>query len=133
MKKWTAFFVLVAGVSILTSLTSPLLAHHGRGATYDLKRQLSLKGTVAEVLWRNPHVVIFLDARDDNGTVVRWTIEHSNITTLARLGYGKNSLRAGQDVTAVVHPGAQGTPIALCAKIVFPDGKEIFERAAGVD
>lgn len=49
------FFVLVAGVSILAS---PLLAHHGRDATYDMKRQVSLKGTVAEVLWRNPHIVI---------------------------------------------------------------------------
>ena len=130
MKKSIAFFVLVAGVSILAS---PLLAHHGRGATYDMKKQLALKGTVAEVLWRNPHVVIVLDARDESGTVVRWTIEHSNITTLARLGYGKNTLKAGQDVTASVYPGAQGTPIALCAKIVFPDGKEIFERSVGVD
>ena len=40
----------------------PLLAHHGRGATYDMKQQVSLKGVVAEVLWRNPHIAIVLDA-----------------------------------------------------------------------
>jgi hypothetical protein len=98
-----------------------------------MKRQVSLNGTVAEVLWRNPHIGIVLDAKDANGNVVRWTIEHSNITTLARQGYGKNSLRAGQEVTAVVRPGADGSPIGLCMKVILADGKEIFQRETGVD
>lgn len=125
-----AFFVLVAG---LPTLAAPSLAHHGRGGSYDMKRQVSLSGTVAEVLWRNPHIVIFVDAADESGKVVRWTIEHSNITTLAQQGYGRSTLRAGRDVTAVVFPGADGTPKGLLAKIVFPDGREIFQRSAGVD
>jgi hypothetical protein len=98
--------VVIAG---LLMVARPLLAHHGRGATYDMKRELSLKGTVAEVLWRNPHIVIFVDVKDSSGAVVRWTIEHSNITTLAMRGYGKNTLKAGQEVTAVVHPAVAGT------------------------
>ena len=130
MKKFTPFFVVFAGL-LTTSI--PLRAHHGRGATYDLKRQVSLKGVVAEVLWRNPHIAIILDAKDARGSVVQWTIEHSNITTLARQGYGKNSLKAGQEVTAVVRPGADGAPIGLCMKIILADGKEIFQRGAGVD
>jgi hypothetical protein len=130
MKKLIVVLVLVAG---LTTVAIPLLAHHGRGATYDMQKELSLKGTVAEVLWRNPHIVIFLDAKDSNGNVVKWTIEHSNITTLAMQGYGKTTLKAGQEVTVVVHPGAKGDPLGLCMKIVFPDGKEIFKRGGGVD
>jgi len=130
MQKRIALLLLIAGLSLLTA---PALAHHGRGATYDMKRQVSLKGTVAEVLWRNPHIVIYVDAPDETGKVVRWTIEHSNITTLAQQGYGRNTLRAGQEVTAVVYPGADGTPKGLCAKIVFPDGREIFQRSQGVD
>ena len=130
MKKPVLFFVVFAG---LLMVTPSLLAHHGRGATYDMKREVSLKGTVAEVLWRNPHIGIVFDAKDASGNVVRWTIEHSNITTLARQGYGKNSLRAGQDVTAVVRPGADGSPIGLCMKIILADGKEIFQRNTGVD
>ena len=50
-----ALFVLIAGLS---ASVAPALAHHGRGGTYDMKRQVALKGTVAEVLWRNPHIVI---------------------------------------------------------------------------
>jgi hypothetical protein len=130
MKKSIVLFVFVAGV---LGLASPLLAHHGRGSTYDLKKQLSLKGVVAEVLWRNPHVVIFVDAADESGKIVRWTIEHSNITTLAMQGYGRNTLKPGQEVTAVIFPGTAGTPVGLCAKFIFPDGREIFQRNAGVD
>jgi hypothetical protein len=124
---------LIVLIATLTSLAAPALAHHGRGGTYDMKRQVSLKGTVAEILWRNPHIVIYVDAPDESGKPVRWAIEHSNITTLAMQGYGRNTLRAGQDVTAVVFPGADGTPKGLCAKIVFPDGREIFQRNQGVD
>ncbi|PYS55439.1 MAG: hypothetical protein DMG13_04025 [Acidobacteria bacterium] len=130
MRKWIALFVLVTGLSILAGL---LLAHHGRGATYDMNKEISLKGTVTEVLWRNPHIAIFVDVQDGKGNIVKWTIEHSNITTLAMQGYGKATLKAGQEVTAVVHPAAKGDPVGLCMKIIFPDGREIFKRGAGVD
>ena len=118
-------FVLIVALSMGAG---PLLAHHGRGATYDGKKQVSLKGTVTEVLWRNPHIAIFIDVKDANGKVTNWAIEHSNVSQLARLGYGKNTLQAGMQVTAVVNPGGKGEPIGLCQKIILADGKEIFLR-----
>jgi len=117
-----------AAVSLLLAVTTvPLLAHHGRSATY-AKQEVSLKGTVTEVLWRNPHIAIYMDVKDSSGKVTNWVIEHSNISQLARLGYGKNTLRPGMEVTAVVNPGAKGEPIGLCQKFILADGKEIFLR-----
>lgn len=130
MKKLIAFSVLVVG---LLMVTVPLMAHHGRGATYDMKKELALKGTISEVSWRNPHIAVMVDVKDPDGKVTTWTIEHSNITTLAMQGYGKTTLKVGQEITAFVHPGAAGTPVGLCMKIVFSDGKEVFQRNAGVD
>jgi hypothetical protein len=108
-------------------LATPLFAHHGRGATY-AKKEVSLKGTIKEVLWRNPHIAIFIDVKDDSGKVTTWAIEHSNVSQLARLGYSKTTLRPGMEVTAVVNPGNKGEPIGLCQKIILADGKEIFLR-----
>jgi len=125
------FFTLFGFGFVVLSLSisaGSLFAHHGRGSTYDTKKLLSLKGTVTSVSWRNPHIAIFLDVKDANGKVVSWAIEHSNVSQLARLGYGKNTLRAGMEVTAVVNPGSKGEPIGLCQKIVLSDGKEIFLR-----
>lgn len=117
--------LLVAGLSLVAE---PLAAHHGRGTTYDISRQVELKGTVTEVSWRNPHVAIYMAVPGDNGDVVEWVIEHSNITTLARQGYGRTTLKVGEEVTAVVNPGSGGATVGLCNKISLPDGTEIFHR-----
>jgi hypothetical protein len=117
--------VLVAAVSIV-----PLLAHHGRGETYDTAKEISIKGVVKEVLWRNPHIGIMIDVKDASGKVTTWAIEHSNVSTLARLGYGRQHLQAGWEVTAVINPGTGGVPVGLCRKIILADGKEIFQRGA---
>jgi hypothetical protein len=63
--------------------------------------------------------------------VVEWVIEHSNITTLARQGYGRTTLKVGDEVTAVVNPGSGGATVALCNRITLPDGTEIFHRNRG--
>jgi len=118
-------FVLIV---ILSIGAATVFAHHGRGATYDTKRQVALMGTVSQLLWRNPHIAIYIDVKGDEGKTVTWVIEHSNISQLARLGYGRNTLQVGMDVTAYVNPGAKGEPIGLCQKIVLADGKEIFQR-----
>ena len=127
MKRFFSQFLVSATLLALASM--PALAHHGRGATY-AKKEISLKGTIKEVLWRNPHIAIFLDVKDDNGKVTTWAIEHSNVSQLARLGYSKTTLRPGMEVTAVVNPGSKGEPIGLCQKFILADGKEIFLRDA---
>src|SRR5438552_5992553 len=129
MKRFfSGFLVSAVLLPLLVALVSiPAFAHHGRGATY-AKKEISLKGTVKEVLWRNPHIAIFLDVKDDSGKVTTWAIEHSNVSQLARLGYSKTTLRPGMEVTAVFNPGAKGDPIGLCQKIILADGKEIFLR-----
>lgn len=128
MKRFSAVIFTVTLVFLAFTGSQPLLAHHGRGSTYDTKKELPLKGTVKEVIWRNPHIAIFLDVKDANGKVTTWAIEHSNVSQLARLGYSKGTLRPGMEVTAVVNPGSKGEPIGLCQKVILADGKEIFLR-----
>jgi len=130
MKKSIAFFVLVAGLVVLVS---PLSAHHGRGATFDMTKQVTLQGTVSEVAWRNPHVVIYLDVKGPDGDVVNWAFENSSVSTLARQGYNRNTLKAGQSITAVVNPSAEGAPRGIVVKVVLADGREIMSRERGAN
>ena len=94
-----------------------LYAHHGRGATYDGTKEVQVKGTVKQVLWRNPHIGILIDVKDAAGKVTTWSIEHSNVSTLARLGYTRLSLQAGWEVTAERNPStaARANPRQLFA------------------
>ncbi|PYS39439.1 MAG: hypothetical protein DMG14_14000 [Acidobacteria bacterium] len=130
MKKGFACFLFVAVVSIVAT---PLIAHHGRGATYEMKKQITLKGVVTEVSWRNPHVAIYMDVKDGDGKVVNWAFENSNVSTLARQGYNRNTLRVGQEITAVVNPSAAGTPRGLVVKVILADGKIVMSRESGAN
>lgn len=128
MKKSLACFVVVAGLSIGAGA---LFAHHGRGATYDMKKQTTLKGTITEVAWRNPHVVVYIDVKEADGNLVNWAFENSSVSTLARQGYSRNTLKIGQEITAVVNPSAQGAPRGIVVKVILADGKEIMSRERG--
>ena len=113
--------VLMAGASVA--------GHHGTGISYDLTAPLqTIKGTVTEFAWRNPHVSIFIDVKDAEGKVVNYALEHNNVNSLATLGYNRNTLKPGQDVTAVFHPSRSGAPIGLTVKFILADGKEILQR-----
>ena len=122
-----ASIVLLFAVAAVAA--EPTAAHHGTGISYDLNAPLAtIKGMVTEFAWRNPHVSVFIDVPDGKGTVVNWGLEHSNVNSLAREGYNRNSLRPGQAVTAVFHPSRSGAPVGLIVKIILPDGKEILQR-----
>jgi len=123
---------LVALVAVL-SLPGSLFAHHGRGATYDMKTRVTLKGTVSRVDWRNPHVVIYMDVREPDGRVVTWGFENAGVSQLAQAGYHRNTLKLGQEITAVVNPAANGAPMSIVVKVILADGSEIMSRETGAN
>jgi hypothetical protein len=127
MKKRFTCLVLLAAVA----MAAPLAAHHGRGASFDMKKQVTLKGTVSQVKWQNPHVLIFIDVPDEAGRVATWAFENSNVHTLATQGYSRNTLKFGQPITAIVNPAANGEPLGIIVKIVLEDGKVIMSRERG--
>ena len=125
MKTILAFFVLIA---MLLIVAVPLFAHHGRGQTYTMDTELMLEGTVSEVVWRNPHVLIYMDVEDENGKVVTWAFENGGVSQLAREGYHRNSLQVGQDITAIVHPASNGAPTSIVVKVILANGTEMMCR-----
>ena len=118
---------------VLSILVAPLYAHHGRGATYDMKKRVTLKGTVSQVAWRNPHVVIYMDVKDETGKVVTWGFENAGVSQLAQEGYNRNTLKIGQEITAIVNPAVNGAATAIVVKVILADGKEIMSRETGAN
>jgi hypothetical protein len=114
-------FALLAGFSIVGC---PLWAHHG-GSEYDTKNLKTLKGTVTEYYWANPHCQIFLDVKDDSGKTVNWGIETLAPAVLRRAGWNPQLLKPGEAVTVTIAPSKKGTPIGMIRKLVLPDGKEL--------
>jgi hypothetical protein len=120
-------------LSLITTFSPTLAAHHGRGSTYDMNKRVTLKGVVSRVDWRNPHVVIYMDVKDDAGKSVTWGFENAGVSQLAQAGYNRNTLKVGQEITAIVNPAANGAPTAIVVKVVLADGSEIMSRETGAN
>ena len=69
----TRFGAAFALAVILTAI--PALAHHTAAYLYDIEKPAQINGTVTEVEWKQPHVIVHVDAKDDAGTVVNWIVE----------------------------------------------------------
>ena len=102
-----SFLALVA----LLAASFPVLAHHGN-ASYENKK-LTLKGTVTEWRWINPHVLLKIDVKGDDGRVVNWTCELVAPSNMINFGFVADSFKTGDQVTAIVTQVAKsGAPVA---------------------
>ena len=105
-------------------------AHHG-GSEYDTKNLMTLKGTVTEFHWANPHCQIFLDVKDNTGKVVNWAIETLAPAVLKRAGWNIETLHPGDQITITFAPSVRGTPVGMIRKVVLPTGKELTGGSIG--
>ncbi len=115
------------GVLLTTALaivaSSSLLAHHG-SASFDTEKELSLKGTVTEWLWANPHCFLKIDVKDESGTVRNWNLELGNPTDISTLGYRRNTFKVGEAVTVVTQPVKSGAPVGRIRSVTMADGRK---------
>lgn len=120
----------VALIISLLTISAPALAHHG-GSDYDQEHPVTLKGTVKEFDWNNPHCQIFLDVKDDRGKVVSWSIETYAPAVMKRAGWNRDTLHAGDEVALTVVPSKRGNPVGMVRKVVFANGKELTGGVLG--
>jgi hypothetical protein len=104
--------------------SNPVLAHHGGATLYDLKKEVTLKATITEFVWTNPHVEIGFDSVDDKGKVTHWLLENNSTPVLVTRGWSRRTLKYGDGVTITFNPGLKAN-IGRVVKIVWPDGKEM--------
>ena len=111
-----------ATIAVLVSVT--LAAHHGN-ASFDTSKQVTLKGTVTEWIWANPHCFLKIDAMDDSGGVRNWALETQNPTGMTQRGWSRKAFNVGDQVTVVFEAVKNGAPIGRIVKITLPDGSTL--------
>ena len=110
--------------------TAPAFAHHSFAAEFDAKKPVSLKGTVSKAEWTNPHIWIYLEAKDEQGAVVKWQCEGSAPNGLTRQGWTKDSLKAGDQVAIQGFLAKDGSKTCNSRSVVLPDGRKVFAGSA---
>ena len=105
--KLAAIFAIVV---CLLAVSVPLFAHHGN-ASYDSTKTVTVKGTVTDYIWSNPHVMLMVDAKDDSGSAVHWIIEAQNPLSQTDVGWTKNTFKPGDEVIVEVIQAKSGVPV----------------------
>src|SRR5579864_147377 len=117
-------FVHILAIGLILFLKcGQAYAHHG-SSNYDMSKSVSVKGTVTQFAFMNPHSVIHLDAKDDHGNAEQWLIEADSPNNLARAGWTRDSLKPGDVVTIVGNRLKDGAKVMRLQKVIFSDGRE---------
>jgi len=109
----------------------PLAAHHAFAAEFDVNLPVKVKGTVTKVDWVNPHAWLYVDVKDADGKVVNWHFELGPPNALFRLGWKKDSIPAGTEVSITGFRAKAQETVANGRSIILPDGRELFSGGSG--
>jgi hypothetical protein len=119
-------WALVVLLLLLTGVPSPANAHHSF-ATYDMSAQQTIRGTVREYQWVNPHVWIYVTVVDAKAVTQDYAIEAGAVIGLKRQGWSRDSFKAGDNVTVTFRPRKDGTTGGAFLRGVTASGKVLGE------
>jgi len=119
----TRLFAIAAGTLLAHGI---LLAHHAYTAEFDTTKPVKVTGVVTKLEWSNPHIWIYLDVKDDKGSVINWGFSASPPGMLARRGITKNSLKQGDVLTISGHRAKDGSNNASGNIVTMADGRETW-------
>lgn len=121
-------FAVAVGLLIVSV---PLFGHHAN-AVFDVGKRNTLKGTVVEWFWANPHCLLRFDVKDDNGQVVHWVAETQAPPNMIPGGWTKQSFKPGDEVTVTVEPAKSGRTVGRILQVVLANGKTLVGTGGGL-
>jgi Family of unknown function (DUF6152) len=121
---------LVLSLIAIALVAIPALAHHGSAISYEtrLDKAVTMRGTVTQFVWRNPHVYIIYNVKDANGNVVEWSAETSSPSTMTgNHNWTRTTIKPGDEITFTLLPSKIATSAGILYKAVAADGRVILE------
>jgi hypothetical protein len=119
-------FGLLIGVLVATQV----VAHHGAGV-FEPEKKVTVMGTVTDFQFVNPHVLVYLTVKGDDGKDVQWGGELTSPNRLARdaraVKWHKSILKPGDRITLTGHPARNGAPMMDILKIVDGQGTVLID------
>jgi len=119
-KRLVVLFLLAVGAF---AVSRPLFAHHS-SAGYDMEHPVTMKGVVTNIEWTNPHVFIFLDVKDESGTVAEWRVEGNSPNMLVRSGWKKEMIKTGDQLLVNGAPAKNGTKVMRLISLTLANGQK---------
>src|ERR1700681_591630 len=96
---------------------APVFAHHSFRVQYDESQTVTISGAVTKVIWKNPHVHLFVDVKDTGGRVSNWELELASPNGLLAEGWKVDSVKPGDQVTVIGYRARDGSNLANARKV----------------
>ena len=116
-------FVPAIVILALVSAAAPIFAHHSWPV--NMSQLVTVKGTVIEFTWANPHPMITLEVKADDGKVEKWLIGGPAINRMEANGWTKDTVKPGDVLTGTGFQFSDGQKIIRLERVVLADGKEM--------
>ena len=116
-------FVPAVVALALVSGAVALSAHHSWPVSRG--QLVTVKGTVTQFAWENPHPMITLEVRTDDGKVEKWLVGGPAINRMEANGWTKTTVKPGDVITGIGYQFADGQKIIRLERVVLADGKEM--------
>jgi hypothetical protein len=133
MEAWMKYgfsAVVLLTLSFLFAIAVPVDAHHGWDFCQP-KDQISLTGKVVSLKLQNPHSNVQIQVKDRNGVVTIWSFELGPVGQLARTGWAKDALKAGDEISVKGYPCGGGSQNRGAATEVLFAGKKLTSSTHG--
>ena len=117
--------LLVSSIVILALVSAavPLTAHHSWPVSNS--QLVTVKGTVTEFMWENPHPMITLEVRNNDGGIEKWLVGGPAINRMEANGWTKTTVKPGDVITGIGYQFANGEKIVRLERVVLADGREL--------
>jgi hypothetical protein len=117
--------ILIVFATLLAA--GSLRAHHSFSAIFDTSKKLMLTGTLTQVDWQNPHIVLLMEAKKEDGTIEMWKFESNPPAWFKRLGVNRNDFAKaiGKTVTVEGVRSKDGSLYGYVQKITFAEGNSL--------
>ena len=124
--RWMAIATAVAMLLMTPQLS---LSHHSFAAEFVADKTASLSGTISQVWFKNPHVRYLLVIENEGGDEETWDARGSPVVWLARKGWGKNTIKVGDEVTIYGFLGKDDMKMLSIMTITLADGTVLVDKA----
>ena len=115
---------LIVLLVLALAVTTPVFAHHGTAA-FDTEKTLTMKATVTEWFWANPHCFLSFDVKGEDGKSVHWVMETQAPPNMVPYGFTKQTFKPGDQVTVTLEPVKNGEPLGRLVSVVTASGKTL--------
>jgi Family of unknown function (DUF6152) len=123
---------LITGLAVV-AVCAPVLAHHSFAIEYDAEKPIEGTGVISKVEWTNPHMRVYVDVTEPDGSVTTWNLEMGSPNSIIRRGWKPSDLKAGTKISFKGYAGRQVRTRAAINVITLPDGRSFKGASSAPD